>query len=301
MNLNVAGASITVNGLSAGAHTITTRYGGSSVFTFSAATASITVSRAPLQVLVNSDLMLVGNNPPALTGSVNGNPFTGSTTFVTAQGDTLTVTLSSSVSKSSPVGTYAITAAITGSNAGNYFTPGAGTMYVVSIGTDSGTGAKNFAFWDNKGHAVQITAADLAALDQLNLVNLAGSAFDPTTAAQLQSWLQSGNAKNAAYWLSVQLATMDLDVLSSYVQTTDVVYAGNLLAYVGTSFSTLGLDGGGFITIGNLMTLANNALAQYPVATGNATFRNYLLALAQALQAADNNTSFVEQLVPTGV
>jgi hypothetical protein len=74
---------------------------------------------------------------------------------------------------------------------------------------------------------------------------------------------------------------MDLDVLSSYVQTTR-------------------LDGGGFITIANLMTLANNVLALYPVATGDSTFRNYLLDLAQALQAADSNTSFVQQLVPPG-
>jgi hypothetical protein len=141
----------------------------------------------------------------------------------------------------------------------------------------------------------------LVSLDQLNLVGLTGSAFDPTTAAQLQSWLQSGNAKNAAYWLSVQLATMDLDVLKSYVQATDVVYAGNLLTYVGTNYSTQGLDGGGFITIANLMALANNALALYPVADGGSPFRNYLLDLAQALQAADNNSSFVQQPVPPGV
>jgi hypothetical protein len=87
---------------------------------------------------------------------------------------------------------------------------------------------------------------------------------------------------------------------ASYVQTTDVVYARNLLAYVGTSYSTASLDGGGFITIANLMTLANNAVALYPVATGGSMFRNYLLDLAQALQAADNNTSFVHQLVPPG-
>jgi hypothetical protein len=167
-------------------------------------------------------------------------------------------------------------------------------MYVVTVGQDAGTGARNFAFWDNNHNAALINASDLLGEDQLNLVNVTGTAFDPTTAAKLQSWLQSGNAKNAAYWLSVQLATMDLNVQDGYVTTSTMVYAGSLLQYAGTSYSVTGLDGGGFISVGDLMTLANNALAQYPTATGNDPFRNYLLALAQALQAADNNTSFVQ-------
>jgi hypothetical protein len=167
-------------------------------------------------------------------------------------------------------------------------------MYVVTVGQDAGTGARNFAFWDNSRNALQISAADLLGEDQLNLVNAAGSAFDPATAAQLQSWLQSGNAKNAACWLSVQLATMDLNVLSGYVKTSDMVCAASLLQYAGTAYSVSGLDGGGFISVGDLMTLANNALAQHPIATGDDTVRNYLLALAQVLQAADNNSSFMQ-------
>jgi hypothetical protein len=42
---------------------------------------------APLTVNTNSSLMLVGNNPPPLTGTVNGTPFTGSITYTTAFGD----------------------------------------------------------------------------------------------------------------------------------------------------------------------------------------------------------------------
>jgi len=232
---------------------------------------------------------------------VNGIPFTGSTTFTTAQGDRLTVTLSSSVSSGSPVGVYAITLGVTGAASAKYLPVAAGSMYVVTIGQEAGSGARNFAFWDNSRNAMLISAADLLGEDNLNLVNVAGSAFDPTTAAQLQSWLQSGNAKNAATWLSVQLATMDLNVLSGYVKNSDMVCAANLLPYAGTAYSVTGLDGGGFISVGNLMTLANNALRQYPKATGGDVFRNYLLALAQALQAADNNTSFVQQAVPSGI
>jgi hypothetical protein len=167
-------------------------------------------------------------------------------------------------------------------------------MSVVTVGPETGAGARNFAFWDNNHNASLITAADLLGEDKLNLVSASGSAFDPTTAAQLQSWLQGGNAKNAAYWLSVQLASMQMNVYSGFVSTTDMVCAGNLMSYVGTGYSTTGLDGGGFISIGNLMTLANNALSQYPTATGGDASRNYVLALAQALQSADNNTSFAQ-------
>ena len=76
-------------------------------------------------------------------------------------------------------------------------------------------------------------------------------AFDPKAVAQLQAWLQlaSATSSNMAYQLSVQLAVMDLNVLTGYVQTTDLVYAGGLLPYA-TGYGLTGLTSGGFISIG---------------------------------------------------
>src|SRR5262249_8489942 len=153
-------------------------------------------------------------------------------------------------------GSYPITAGVTGAAMANYLPVAAGTMQVVSIGQDpTSSGPRSTEFWDNKHNAGLITLADLLAEDQLHLVNVDGSAFVPATAAQLQGWMQGANAKNAAYALSGQLATMELNVLSGYVNISDMVFAGNLLLYVGTSYSVAGLDGGGFIRVGNLMTL----------------------------------------------
>jgi len=82
---------------------------------------AITIGKATLPVSVTSDFMLANTNhgdgdanhhqasPPPLTGTLNSNAFTSSVTF-TDHGNTLTVTLSSPVTATTPVGTYAITA-----------------------------------------------------------------------------------------------------------------------------------------------------------------------------------------------
>ena len=176
---------------------------------------------------------------------------------------------------------------------------------MVSVGSDTdASGGQNVAFWDNKGN--QVYYASLAgvwtSLDKLNLVNQSGTAFDPTSVTDLDTWLQKANAQNAAYWLSAQLAATDLDVLSGKVQGGDVVYAANLLAYSSTYnlASQYDLTSDGFITVTNLMNAANAALGNYianPMANspyGGSAYRNYLLALAQSLQGVNNNSDFVQ-------
>jgi hypothetical protein len=311
--------------MTSGTGTATTTFSQAGNANYNPATSVVentTAQKATLPVLAKSDLMLAnqggddgcGNGPgcgdgpgedvPRLTGTVNGTLFTSSTTFKTAQGDTLTVSLSSSVTSRSPVGVYAIVVNITGSASANYVQPGSANMYVVTVGHDSGTGAKNVSFWDNNGNSKLITGADLAALDQVDLENANGSNFDPTVAPQLQSWLRS-DGDSVIKSLSIQLATMDLNILAGYVKTTDVVYAGDLLRYVASQYSVTGLDGGGFITVGNLMMLAENSLSLYkPDCDGDYDdddrLANYLDALEDALEAANDNTSFVQQSVPSG-
>jgi hypothetical protein len=255
----------------------------------------------PLTVTTSSSLMLVGTSPPPLTGFVNGTPFTGSTTYTTAFGDTVTITLGTAATSASSVGKYAITASLSGADAADYFidltTSTVGTLYVVSVGADpsSTTGAQAVTFWDNKGNAKLITAAELSSLDALNLVKQGGAAFDPRSVAQLQAWLSVSPNATAPYQLAVQLAAMDLNVLAGYVKATDLVYAGGLLPYA-TADNISGLTSGGFIDVQDLMNAANAVLAQVsPGAPAHDPNQAYELALAQVLQAANGNSDFVSQ------
>jgi hypothetical protein len=252
-----------------------------------------------LTVNISNSLMLVGKSPPPLTGTVNGTPFTGSTTYTTALGDTVTVTLSTAATSGSAVGQYPIMASLSGPDAGNYTinpaTPTVGTMYVVSLGADpsSTTGAQAVTFWDNKGNEAVITAAELASLDALNLVNQGGADFDPHSVAQLQAWLSTSPNSATSYQLAVQLAVMDLNVLGGYVHATDLVYAGALLPFT-TTYGITGLTSGGFIDVQDLMNAANAILGQ--VSPGNPSGdpnQAYEAALDQVLQAANLNSDFV--------
>jgi hypothetical protein len=250
-----------------------------------------------LTVPTSSSLMLVGTSPPPLTGFVNGTPFIGAITYTTAFGDTVTVTLGTAATSHSPVGQYAITASLSGADAGNHvINPTVGTMYVVSVGADpsSTTGAQAVTFWDNKGNAKLITAADLSSLDALNLVNQGGAAFDPRSVAQLQAWLSVSPNATTSYQLAVQLAAMDLNVLAGYVKATDLVYAGGLLSYA-SAYGIIGLTSGGFIDVQNLMNAANAVLALDPRAVSGDPNQAYEAALAQLLQAANGNSDFVQQ------
>jgi hypothetical protein len=255
----------------------------------------------PLAVKSSSSLMLVGNSPPPLSGSVNGVPFTGTVTYTTPFGDQVTVTLGTAATSASPVGQYAITPSLSGPDAGNYIlgpeASAAGTMYVVSLGADpsSTIAAQAVTFWDNKGNTKLITAADLSSLDALNLVNQGGAAFDPHSVAQLQAWLSVSPNATAAYQLAVQLAVADLNVLAGYVHATDLVYAAALLPFA-SAYPIPGLTAGGFIDVQNLMTAANAALAQVgPGTPSGDPNQAYEAALAQVLRMADSNSDFVTQ------
>lgn len=101
---------------------------------------------------------------------------------------------------------------------------------------------------------------------------------------------KGGDASNPYNWLTAQLVNLRQNISAGFVQLTDLVYAGSL-----TPYNAPGVDGGGFTTINNLITLTNQAIVQY-AAPANRTpaFLSYLNAIAQALQAANNNTSFVQ-------
>jgi hypothetical protein len=286
-----------------GTYTATASFAGNDQYNAASATAIVTIGPASLGIIATSTLMLAGANPPALTGFVNGTRFSDSLAYTTPQGDSVTVTLSSPATAASPVGQYDITASLSGAKIADYFIDPAtsrfGKVYVVTLGADpsSTTGAQAVTFWDNKGNAKLITAADLTSLDALNLVTQGGSAFDPKSVQQLQSWLSISPNATAAYQLAVQLAAMDLNVLTGYVKTSDLVYAGQLLPYA-TADAITGLTTGGFIDVQDLMNAANAVLAQVKPGTPSGDPNQaYEAALTQVFQAANANTDFVKQEV----
>jgi len=79
------------------------------------------------------------------------------------------------------------------------------------------SGGLTLGFWSNKNGQALITAADLLALRNLCLRNGDGSNFDPTTNAQVKSFLLGANATNMANMLSAQLTAMTLNIRHGFV------------------------------------------------------------------------------------
>jgi hypothetical protein len=192
----------------------------------------------------------------------------------------------------------------TSPNVTNSLTTFVYNITVADGGTTSGvnfgnvcTGAGNgltLGFWSNKNGAKLITSADLTFLSGLNLRNANGTNFDPATTAALQSWLLKATATNMAYMLSAQLAAMELNTRHGQ-NAAALVYAPNVA----------GANGAGFISIADLMTEANNLLAN-PIAAGTyagqngsltvggSALRSYQETVKNGLDEANNNINFLQ-------
>lgn len=144
-------------------------------------------------------------------------------------------------------------------------------------------GGLTLGFWSNKNGELKMNdggtlAPELALLSSYNLVDAAGSAFDPTTYPQFRTWILGANAVNMANMLSAQLAAMVLNVEAGNVTGNSLVYAPTL----------------GFITINNLMAAANTALGQDGYTPDGDSNRATQEALKNALDKANNNKNFVQ-------
>lgn len=250
-------------------------------------TISDKIAKGPLTVSVKSYLMLAGNKPPAISGTITG----------LVIGDTVNVAYSTTATARSKAGQYVTRALVTGASLSNYtLTVTNGTMFVVNQGADpAASGPKVLSFWDSIKNASLITTADLTALDGLNLVDNNGNAFDPTSVSQLQKWLSGASSKsNWGYRLSTQFAVAELNVLAGFANGSDLVYAGGLLPF-GSQKNVPGLTSGGFLSVQNLFTSANALLLQDPLGGPTDTNDGYFEALTTALQAMNGNKSFVTQ------
>lgn len=142
-------------------------------------------------------------------------------------------------------------------------------------------GGHSKGFWTSKNGQALVTSGDLTALSVLNLVNADGTAFNPATNAALKNWLSSASSTNMAYMLSAQLAAMKLNVLHGFVSGASLVYAP-------------GVGATDFISVNALMTAADASLVLDQNTPAGDPNRAYQEKIKNALDAANNDTSFVK-------
>jgi hypothetical protein len=150
-------------------------------------------------------------------------------------------------------------------------------------------GGHTLGFWSNRngktlmaGGAGGMSGA-LAFLSGLNLRDANGNSFDPTTYDQYRGWLLSATATNMAYMLSAQLTAMELNVRQGLVNGSSLIFAPG----------TNSANAFGFATVQNVMDEANLELGLHGYAVGSGSIRDYQTALKNALDAANNDTTFV--------
>lgn len=114
--------------------------------------------------------------------------------------------------------------------------------------------------------------------------NANGGSFDPTTYAQLKTWLSKATATNMAYMLSAQLAAMELNVANAKVAGSALVYAPG----------TQSANTAGFATISDLMAEANTELSSNALTLAGSANRGYQETLKNALEHGNLNMSFVQ-------
>lgn len=145
-------------------------------------------------------------------------------------------------------------------------------------------GGSTLGFWSNKNGQALVGADDRALLAGLNLRNPDGSNFDAATNAALKSWLLNGNAVNMASMLSVQLTAMQLNVFNGKVSGSSLIYAPG----------TASANALGYATVAAVMAEANASLGTDAVTVASGPARTLQQDLKNALDAANNNTSFVQ-------
>jgi len=131
------------------------------------------------------------------------------------------------------------------------------------------SGGLTLGFWSNKNGQALINSADLLALRNLFLRNGDGSNFDPTTAAQVRTFLLGANAVNMANMLSAQLTAMTLNIRHGFVDPNAFDLCSNK-------------------TIGQLTTDANAALTANGLTFSGSPDRAAQEAMKNCIDALNN-------------
>jgi hypothetical protein len=279
-----------------------------------AAQASTTVAKASPQ-FTGTPTQVHGNGVVILKDSVTFSPIgynhTGTLTFTlyspsntvvgkqTVQVVSGTETYSTSTAdtgsfQATAAGTYQWVVSYSGDASNNGFTSAQGdepsTVTLTTSGVTHGLG-----YWGGTQGAQIITQDDLTFLTGLKLVNASGKVQDWTTGtlctnlSNFQTWLGSANAKNMAYMLSAQMAAMWLNVRHSggVLTTSTVVYVGSTQG--SSLLAGLPTYANGYVTLGALLTAADNSLIANPYTPAGSSARSYQEALKNVFDALDND------------
>jgi hypothetical protein len=160
-------------------------------------------------------------------------------------------------------------------------------------------GGLTLGFWSNKNGQAILLANDTAWRTLLNGSNLRtanGSIYlvpvlpatFSTAYSNFRTWLLNATATNMAYMLSAQLAAMELNVQFGNVSGASNVYAPGC--------GNKGLNNN-FITVADLMAAAVKELGLHgstPSSGSGSQYRAYQQCLKNALDAANNNNSFIQ-------
>ena len=129
-SLTQGGATIALPTLTAGTHTLTATYAGDGLHPSASTSASIVVSPASLTATATDAIVSYGAPLPVLTGTVTG--------VLPQDQGRVAAAFSTTAATMAPVGSYPITATLTGAASGNYTlspSQGSGTLTIVAAAT----------------------------------------------------------------------------------------------------------------------------------------------------------------------
>ena len=138
-------------------------------------------------------------------------------------------------------------------------------------------GGRTPGFWQNNNGQALINEADLTELRLLNLVDEVGTAFDPTTKEQVRDWILADAGQNMAWKLSSFVAANTLNVNHGFTDQ-DV-----FVPYIG-----------GFVTVDELLVIADGLLETDPLTPPGADGRAEQTAVKDILDGVANGLSFVQ-------
>ena len=151
-------------------------------------------------------------------------------------------------------------------------------------------GGLTLGFWSNKNGQALITSTDLRHLrDDFCLRNADGSEFNPTTNAQVKSFLLGATATNMANMLSAQLTAMYLNVAHGFVNGNAFVLGG-----LNPSGCSVPVNANGFITVNALIADAAAELCTSGVVLSGNPERACQEFKKTTLDKANNNLNFVQ-------
>jgi hypothetical protein len=151
-------------------------------------------------------------------------------------------------------------------------------------------GGLTLGFWSNKNGQALINSTDLQHLrDDFCLRNADGSEFNPTTNAQVKSFLLGATATNMSNMLSAQLIAMYLNVAHGFVNGNALIFAGS-----NPSGCNIPVNGNGFITVNALLADAATELCAHGLVLSGNPERACQEFKKTAIDKANNNLNFVQ-------